>query len=109
MPPTPNCQQLAAVAYGPIMLCANCDQARSLIGENTRHRPVPAAQLQLIADAAQLSDDADALLAHTVTAARRAGATWAQIAEAAGLTPQRRRRHKTNQEHQNPAAAQPKN
>ncbi len=80
----PNCQQLAAVAYG-ILPCANCDQARSLIGEDTQPRPVPAAQLHLVADADHVSDDADTLLAYTITA-RRAGATWAQIADAAGLT-----------------------
>ena len=99
----PNCQQLAAVAYGPILLCADCDQARSLIGENSRPRPVPTAELHLVADAAHLSVDAERLLAHPVTAARRAGATWAQIADAAGLTRQKTRRH-----WQHPTTTQPK-
>ena len=102
----PNCQQLAVVAYGPITLCASCDRDRSLVGENTAPRPLPAAWLHLVADAAQIKHDADTLLTHTITAARQAGATRAQTANAARLTHQRlQRRHQRLQrrhQHQNP-------
>lgn len=85
----PDCQGLAAVAYGPIALCASCDQRRSAVGKATppRHLPDPAALLAL-RPAQTAASDAAAVVADTVSAARHAGHSWSAIAAALGVSRQ---------------------
>ena len=70
----PDCQGLAAVVYGPIALCASCDQHRSAVGKGAppRQLPDPAALLAL-RPAQTAANDAAAVVADTVSAARDAG------------------------------------
>lgn len=84
----PDCEGVAAVAYGPIVLCAACDLRRSAVGKGTLPRPVPGGALNHLADAAHSSAEADRLLSGAAHAARRAGASWAQIGDAVGLSRQ---------------------
>lgn len=76
----PDCQVLAAVCYGPVALCARCDQRRSTLGKGTAavRLPDPGALLQIAArDACQ---QAAAALRHAVAAARQAGHPWSAVA-----------------------------
>jgi len=84
----PHCQGVAVVAYGPTLLCATCDLMRSAVGKGIVARPVPGAELGALADAAHAAAQADQLLDDTAVAARHAGASWAQIGDAVGLTRQ---------------------
>jgi hypothetical protein len=75
-------------AYGPTHLCATCDAMRSAVGKGTVPRPVPGVELGRLIDAAQAVADAERDLASAAHAARDAGASWAQIGDALGLTRQ---------------------
>jgi hypothetical protein len=87
-PLRPHCQGFAIVAYGDIRLCATCDQMRSAVGRTNIARAVPGAELAHLIDAAQAVTRAERQLADAVRAARVAGASWAQIGDAVGLTRQ---------------------
>jgi hypothetical protein len=65
-----------------------CDAMRSSVGKGMAPRPVPGAELGRLINAAHAAADADAELAHAARAARDAGASWAQIGDALGLTRQ---------------------
>ncbi len=84
----PHCQGVAVVAYGPIRLCATCDQMRSAVGRTNAARPVPGAELRQLIDAALAVIHAERQLDDAVHAARHAGASWAQIGDATSLTRQ---------------------
>jgi len=86
-PLRPHCQGLAVVAYGPTRLCATCDAMRSSVGKATTPRPVPAAELARLIDAARAVSDAERQLACAARDARHA-ASWAQIGDALGITRQ---------------------
>jgi hypothetical protein len=81
----PDCQVLASVRYGPIALCAGCDQRRSTTGKGTRHMrlPDPHALLE-IAAARDACQQAAAALRHTVARARQAGHPWSAVAAMLG-------------------------
>lgn len=87
-PLRPHCEGVAVVAYGPTPLCATCDQMRSGVGKATVGRPVPGVELAGLIDAAHAVAEAEHHLARAARAARRAGATWTQIGDAAGVTRQ---------------------
>ncbi len=84
----PHCEGVAVVAYGPTRLCATCDVMRSTVGKATVPRPVPGAELAALIDAARLAADAGRQVDNAADAARTAGASWAQIGDALGLTRQ---------------------
>lgn len=84
----PHCQRVAVVAYGPTRLCAACDAMRSSVGKGMVPRPVPAAELGCLIDAARTAADAANELALAAGNARQAGATWSEIGDAVGLTRQ---------------------
>jgi hypothetical protein len=77
----PDCQVLAAVCYGPVALCARCDQGRSTVGKGTAavRLPDPGALLG-IAAARDACQQAAAGLRHAVEAARQAGHPWSAVA-----------------------------
>jgi hypothetical protein len=77
----PDCQVLASVRYGPVALCAGCDQRRSTLGKGTppARLPDPQALLQ-VAAARDASQQAAAGLRHAVAAARQAGHPWSAVA-----------------------------
>jgi hypothetical protein len=87
-PLRPHCQGVAVVAYGLTRPCASCDAMRSSVGKGTAPRPLPAVELAHLIDAAKTAADAHDQLADAARAARHAGATWAQIGDALGLTRQ---------------------
>lgn len=84
----PDCEGVAVVAYGPTRLCATCDAMRSAVGKGTAPRPVPGVELGRLIDAAHAAAQAERQLAYAAHAARDAGASWAQIGDALGLTRQ---------------------
>lgn len=84
----PHCQGLAVLAYGNIRLCATCDRMRSAVGRTNMARAVPGAELAHLIDVADAVTHAERQLADAVRAARAAGASWAQIGDAIGLTRQ---------------------
>lgn len=84
----PYCQGVAVVAYGPTRLCAACDAMRSAVGRTHAPRHLPGAELGRLIDAARAVDEADRKLTDAARAARAAGASWAQIGDALGLTRQ---------------------
>jgi hypothetical protein len=85
----PDCQQLATVAYGPVAVCADCDQRRSSAGREhpPAHLPDPAALLA-IAAARDAARQADAALRDAVHLARQAGHPWSTVAAILGGTRQ---------------------
>jgi 2-keto-3-deoxy-L-rhamnonate aldolase RhmA len=87
-PLRPHCQGIAVVAYGPTPLCATCDAMRSSVGKGTVARPVPAAELARLIDAARAAASAEDELAEAARHARHAGASWTQIGDALGITRQ---------------------
>lgn len=89
----PDCQGDAVVAYGPITLCRDCDLRRSTVGKGTVPRAVPGGELRRLIDAAHTAAAADAELDQAAHAARNAGASWAQIGDAVGLTRQAAQQH----------------
>ena len=85
----PGCQILAAVCYGPVALCAACDQRRSTLGKGVPpvSLPDPRALLE-IAAASDACQQAEAGLRQAVAAARHAGHPWSSIAALLGGTRQ---------------------
>jgi hypothetical protein len=85
----PDCQVLAVVRYGPLALCAPCDQRRSTLGKGTRPvaLPDPRALLQ-IAAARHACQQAETELRQAVAAARQAGHPWSAVAAILGGTRQ---------------------
>ena len=77
----PGCQVLAAICYGPVALCAACDQRRSTLGKGTPpvSLPDPRALLQMAA-ARDACQQAAADLRRAVAAARQAGHPWSAVA-----------------------------
>ena len=65
-----------------------CDARRSAVGRTHAPRKLPGAELVRLSDAARRLADAAAALDEAASDARRAGASWAQIGDAAGLTRQ---------------------
>jgi hypothetical protein len=86
--PPSHCGEVPIVAYGSIVLCAACDKRRSAVGKGMTPRPVPGAALARLDQAASASREADSILTDAALATRRAGASWAQIGQAAGITRQ---------------------
>jgi hypothetical protein len=85
----PDCQVLAAVRYGPLALCASCDQRRSTTGKGTAPVRLPDPQTLLeIAAARDACQRAAAALRHAVAAARQAGHPWSAVAAILGGTRQ---------------------
>jgi hypothetical protein len=85
----PDCQVLAAVCYGPVALCASCDQRRSSAGKGTAPVRLPDPQALLeIAAARDACQQAAAALRHAVAAARQAGHPWSAVAAILGGTRQ---------------------
>ncbi len=87
-PLRPHCQGIAVVAYGDIRLCAICDRMRSAVGRTNIARPLPGAELGQLIDAAHALAQAEHRLDDAVRGVRDAGATWAHIGDAVGLTRQ---------------------
>ncbi len=85
----PDCQDLAAVCYGQLALCASCDQRRSTLGKGVPPvaLPDPRALLQ-IAAAREACQQAETGLRQAVAAARRAGHPWSAVAAILGGTRQ---------------------
>jgi hypothetical protein len=81
----PDCQVLATICYGPLALCAACDQQRSTLGKGVRpaRLPDPDALLQ-IAVARDACQQAEAGLRRAVAAARQAGHPWSAVAAILG-------------------------
>jgi hypothetical protein len=85
----PGCQVLAAVRYGPVALCAACDQRRSTLGKGTRAAPLPDPRALLeIAAARDACEQAAADLRRAVAGARQAGHPWSAVAALLGGTRQ---------------------
>lgn len=84
----PHCQGVAVVAYGPIALCAMCDAMRSGVGKGMVARALPGAELAQLAEASRTLGEAQQALDRAGRLARMAGASWAQIGDAVGVTRQ---------------------
>lgn len=82
----PDCNGVAVVAYGAIALCADCDRARSLVGDGIVGHQLPDAELCHLTPIAQQLVHTEQLLARAVHAARESGATWNQIGQTIGVT-----------------------
>jgi hypothetical protein len=85
----PGCQLLAAVSYGPVALCAACDQRRSTLGKGQppARLPDPAALLEITA-ARDACRQAEAALRHAVDRARQAGHPWSAVAAVLAISRQ---------------------
>jgi hypothetical protein len=84
----PHCEGVGTVAYGNIVLCSNCDKMRSAVGRTQVARRLPGAELaELMAAAAGLAA-AEERLARALAGARGAGASWAQVGDALGISRQ---------------------
>jgi hypothetical protein len=85
----PGCQVLASVCYGPVTLCAACDQRRSTLGKGipATALPDPRALLE-IAAARGACEQAAADLRRAVAAARQAGHPRSAVAALLGGTRQ---------------------
>lgn len=85
----PDCQVLAAVCYGPVVLCSSCDRRRSTLGKGNPPvaLPDPHALLE-IAAARDACQQAEAELRQAVAAARQAGHPWSAVAAILGGTRQ---------------------
>jgi len=85
----PGCQLLAAVCYGPVALCAACDQRRSTLGKGQApaRLPDPAALLEITA-ARDACQQAEAALRHAVGRARQAGHPWSTVAAVLAISRQ---------------------
>jgi hypothetical protein len=79
---------VGTVAYGNIVLCSSCDKMRSAVGRTQVARRLPSAELaELIAAAAGLAG-AQERLGRALAGARSAGASWAQVGDALGISRQ---------------------
>ena len=85
----PDCEVLATVAYGPVALCADCDQRRSTVGKGDLavRLPDPRALIE-IAAARDACQQAAAALHAAVAAARQAGHPWSSVAAILAVTRQ---------------------
>ncbi len=84
----PHCDGAGAVAYGSIVLCPSCDKMRSAVGRTGTVRKLPGAELaELMAAATELSD-AEERVVSALRNARGAGASWAQVGDALGISRQ---------------------
>lgn len=95
LPPRPHCEHVAVIAYGPIALCAQCNLMRSAVGKGIAPRTLPDAELHRLIAAARTLDQANTELVHALRDARRAGASWAHIGDAVGVTRQAAQQHWT--------------
>ncbi len=87
----PNCQLLAAVAYGTISLCTACKERRSTLGKGQASRQLPVREpdpLNLLAEAYTQVVTATEQLNSAVIRARQHHATWTAIATVLGITRQ---------------------
>jgi hypothetical protein len=85
----PGCQVLAAVRYGPVALCAACDQRRSTLGKGVPPARLADPQALLgIAAARDACQQAEAALRAAVARARQAGHPWSSVAVILGGTRQ---------------------
>jgi len=84
----PHCEGVPVVAYGSILLCAECDKRRSAVGRTNTPRPIPGVHLGRLQRAADASSQANEALADAALDARRAGASWTQIGRVVGITRQ---------------------
>ena len=85
----PGCQLLAVVCYGPVAMCAACDQARSTLGKGQApaRLPDPAALLEITA-ARGACQQAEAALRRAVGRARQAGHPWSAVAAVLAISRQ---------------------
>jgi hypothetical protein len=102
----PDCQLLAVVRYGPIALCASCDQRRSTLGKGQPPTPLPPAPpvdpLAWIAQARRDLRAAEDTLTATVHRARQRGHPWSAIGAVLGIS-----RQAAQQRFADPGAPQP--
>ncbi len=85
----PDCQHLASVRYGPIALCASCDQRRSITGKGATPVRLPDPHvLPEVAAARDACAQAGTALHRAVALARQAGHPWSTIAALLGVTRQ---------------------
>jgi hypothetical protein len=102
----PDCQVLASVRYGPVALCAPCDQQRSTLGKGTAPTALPDPRALLeIAAAGDACQQAAAALRHAVAAARQAGHPWSAVAAILGGTRQAAHQRFAHSPDTTPAAA----
>ena len=87
-PLRPHCEGVAVVAYGPTRLCTSCNAMRSSVGKGIVAHPLPGVELARLIAAAHTAADAANHLDRAAHDARHAGASWAQIGDAVGLTRQ---------------------
>jgi hypothetical protein len=81
----PGCQVLASVRYGPVALCALCDQRRSTLGKGTQPVQLPDPRgLPEIAAASVACRQATSDLRRAVAAARQAGHPRSAVAAIPG-------------------------
>jgi hypothetical protein len=81
----PGCQVLASVRYGPVALCAPCDQRRSTLGKGTAPAALPEPDALLeIAATSNACQQATSDLRRAVAAARQAGHPWSAVAAILG-------------------------
>ncbi len=85
-PERPQCQTVAVVAYGGVVLCAMCTSMRSA-GRQVA-RKVPGAELGELIEAARELGLAEERVNQALQGARLAGASWGQIGDALGITRQ---------------------
>jgi hypothetical protein len=79
---------VGTVAYGNIVLCSSCDKMRSAVGRTQVASGLPSAELaELMAAAAGLAG-AQERLGRALAGARSAGASWAQVGDALGISRQ---------------------
>jgi hypothetical protein len=85
----PGCQLLAVVCYGPVALCAACDQTRSTLGKGQApaRLPDPGALLEITA-ARDACQHAEAALRRAVDRARQAGHPWSAVAAVLAISRQ---------------------
>ncbi len=84
----PDCQGVGAIAYGSIVLCPRCDKLRSAVGRTGTVQELPGAELaELMAADAELAG-AEERVVRALQNARGAGASWAQVGDALGISRQ---------------------
>jgi hypothetical protein len=76
---------VGVVAYGNIVLCQSCDTMRSAVGRTEVAQRLAGAELMKVA--AELSE-VEGHVAEAVQGARDAGASWAEVGDALGITRQ---------------------
>ena len=82
----PDCQGVAVVAYGSIVLCASCKALKSA-GRASPRRTAGAELLELASSAEELVL-AELCVVRAVARARAAGASWEQVGDAVGISRQ---------------------